>query len=157
VGCVIEFRRGIGWQILIYKNVSVTRLPCLGQALRVSGTDFCFEDAASGSGEEKKTVTVSGAGPDPGKGQTRSTTTRPPPPNWFVALQVTRFVAFLSAGSRVARLYTFKPKIPIWVNFGGSCNGRCCYILWSFGIFYDHLVVCIEKNLSTLVGSFEQF
>jgi hypothetical protein len=24
----------------------------------------------------------------------------------------------------------FKPKIPIWVNFGGSCNG----------IFYDHLV-----------------
>jgi hypothetical protein len=40
----------------------------------------------------------------------------------------------------------FKPKIPIWVNFGGSCNWRCWYILCTFGllrpfdIFYDHLV-----------------
>jgi hypothetical protein len=29
----------------------------------------------------------------------------------------------------------FKPKIPIWVNFG-----KCWYILWSFGIFYSHMV-----------------
>jgi hypothetical protein len=28
------------------------------------------------------------------------------------------------AGSRVARWFVFKPKIRIWVNFGGSCNGR---------------------------------
>jgi hypothetical protein len=34
----------------------------------------------------------------------------------------------------------FKPKIQIWVNFGGSCNGRCWYILWTFGPFYGHLV-----------------
>jgi hypothetical protein len=42
----------------------------------------------------------------------------------------------------------FKPKIPIWVNFGGSCNGSCWYILLSFGvcilrpfgIFCGHLV-----------------
>jgi hypothetical protein len=27
--------------------------------------------------------------------------------------------------SRVARWYIFKPKIPIWVNFEVSCNGRC--------------------------------
>jgi hypothetical protein len=30
----------------------------------------------------------------------------------------------------------FKPKIPIWVNSGGSCNGRCwcilCMAIWSF-------------------------
>jgi hypothetical protein len=26
---------------------------------------------------------------------------------------------------RVARWFVFKPKIPIWVNFGGSCNGSC--------------------------------
>jgi hypothetical protein len=25
---------------------------------------------------------------------------------------------------RVARWFVFKPKIQIWVNFGGSCNGR---------------------------------
>jgi hypothetical protein len=25
---------------------------------------------------------------------------------------------------RVARWYIFKPKIPIWVNFGEFCNGR---------------------------------
>jgi hypothetical protein len=26
-------------------------------------------------------------------------------------------------------------KIQIWVNFGGSRNGRCWYILWPFGLF----------------------
>jgi hypothetical protein len=25
---------------------------------------------------------------------------------------------------RVARWFVFKPKIPIWVNIEGSCNGR---------------------------------
>jgi hypothetical protein len=33
---------------------------------------------------------------------------------------------------RVARWYIFKPKIPIWVNFGGPYNGKCWYIVWSF-------------------------
>jgi hypothetical protein len=48
---------------------------------------------------------------------------------------------------RVARLFVFKPKIPIWVNFGGSCNGKSWYIIktiWSIllllEIFYGHLV-----------------
>jgi hypothetical protein len=27
----------------------------------------------------------------------------------------------------------FKPKILSLVIFGGSCNGRCRYILWPFG------------------------
>jgi hypothetical protein len=26
---------------------------------------------------------------------------------------------------RVARWYIFKPKIPVWVNLGVSCNERC--------------------------------
>jgi hypothetical protein len=26
--------------------------------------------------------------------------------------------------ARIARWFVFKPKIQIWVNFGGSCNGR---------------------------------
>jgi hypothetical protein len=40
----------------------------------------------------------------------------------------------------------FKPEIPIWINFGRSCNGRCWYfmaifsILRSNGIFHGHLV-----------------
>jgi hypothetical protein len=42
-------------------------------------------------------------------------------------------------------------KIPIWVNFGGSCNGKCLYILWPdrlfygfiFGIFCGHFVYFI--------------
>jgi hypothetical protein len=42
--------------------------------------------------------------------------------------------------SRAARWYIFQPKIPIWVNFGGSCNGRCWYILWPFGMFYGILL-----------------
>jgi hypothetical protein len=54
---------------------------------------------------------------------------------------------------RVARWYIFKPKILIWIDFGGSGNGRCWYILsplvyftaiwyilWSFGIFYNEVV-----------------
>jgi hypothetical protein len=42
--------------------------------------------------------------------------------------------------TRVARRHTFKPNIPIWVSFGGSCNGRCWFILWPFGLFYGHLI-----------------
>jgi hypothetical protein len=73
--------------------------------------------------------------------------------------------------SRVARWYIFNPKIPIWVNFGASCNARCWYILcpfglftaiwyilWPFRIIYGHLVYfflfwyicCAKKNLATL-------
>jgi hypothetical protein len=36
---------------------------------------------------------------------------------------------------RVARWFVFKPKIQIWVNFGGSAIGRCWYILWTLGPF----------------------
>jgi hypothetical protein len=32
-----------------------------------------------------------------------------------------------------------KPKISVWANFGGSCNGSR-YILWTFGQFYGILV-----------------
>jgi hypothetical protein len=42
--------------------------------------------------------------------------------------------------TRVARWFLFKPKIPIWVNFGELQIGKCGYISWPLGIFYDHLV-----------------
>jgi hypothetical protein len=53
--------------------------------------------------------------------------------------------------ARVARWHIFEPKIPIWVNFGGSYNGICWYVyfmtIWfilrHFGIFcgfYGHFV-----------------
>jgi hypothetical protein len=48
--------------------------------------------------------------------------------------------------TRVARWFVFKPKIPIWVNFGEPWIGNVIYfiatwnILWKFWIFYDHLV-----------------
>jgi hypothetical protein len=68
----------------------------------------------------------------------------------------------------------FKPKIPIWVNFGGSSNGRCCYILCTFGLhilwtfdilcgllvylvviwyIFPQLVCCTKMNLATLLGN----
>jgi hypothetical protein len=60
--------------------------------------------------------------------------------------------------SRVARWYIFQTKNP---NLG-----KFWYILWSFGISYDHLVhsvvlwyiftvlvCCTEKNLATLIAS----
>jgi hypothetical protein len=34
----------------------------------------------------------------------------------------------------------FKPKIPIWVNFGMPYNKKYLYILCPFGIYYGHLV-----------------
>jgi hypothetical protein len=60
-------------------------------------------------------------------------------------------VIAIAISTRVARLHIFKPKNTIWVNFAGSCNGRCCYILCpfglhiygrlvDFGIFYGYLV-----------------
>jgi hypothetical protein len=55
-----------------------------------------------------------------------------------------------------ARWLVFKPKIPIWVNFRGSCNRRCWSTLWSFGIFRGLLVIfpvlvsCSKKNQATL-------
>jgi hypothetical protein len=39
--------------------------------------------------------------------------------------------------------HIFKPKIPVWVNFGGSCNGRCWYILRPFGPISGHFVYCV--------------
>jgi hypothetical protein len=41
--------------------------------------------------------------------------------------------------NRVARWSIFKPKIKIWVNFGGTQIEKCRDILWPFGIFYRHL------------------
>jgi hypothetical protein len=75
-----------------------------------------------------------------------------------------------SVAARVARWYIFKPKIPIWVNFGVSYNGRCWYSswpfgtnnLWPFGMLCDHFVyfsrfgtyvVGTSKNLATLVSA----
>jgi hypothetical protein len=37
-------------------------------------------------------------------------------------------------------VFQITKEIPIWVNFWGSCNGKCRYILWPFGIFYVFLV-----------------
>jgi hypothetical protein len=71
---------------------------------------------------------------------------------------------------RVARWFVYKPKTQIWVIFGGSCKGRCWYILWTLGpffglllyfmdiwyslwkigIFIPVLVFCTKKNLATL-------
>jgi hypothetical protein len=46
--------------------------------------------------------------------------------------------------SRVARWFIFKPKLQIWVNFGGPWNGKYWHILWPFEIYYGHLVYYIS-------------
>jgi hypothetical protein len=45
---------------------------------------------------------------------------------------------------RVARCYIFRPKIAVWINFGGPCNGRYSYISWTFGLFYGHLIYFMD-------------
>jgi hypothetical protein len=61
--------------------------------------------------------------------------------------------------TRDARWFIFMPKIPIWVYFGGSWNGKCWYILWQFGIFYDLLLSLMVGNLVLLCsfGIFSRF
>jgi hypothetical protein len=46
-----------------------------------------------------------------------------------------QFSLNVSSPTKVARWIIFKPKNPTWLNFGGSGNGRCCYIVWPFGKF----------------------
>jgi hypothetical protein len=67
----------------------------------------------------------------------------------------------------VAR-YIFNPKIPIWINFEKSCNGRCqyfCghlvyftvkwYISWTFGKFSGNLVYFpVKWYISWTFGKF---
>jgi hypothetical protein len=65
--------------------------------------------------------------------------------NWQVTMDT--FIA----KTRVARWFVFKPKIQIWVNFGGPWIGQCLHILlplvkffggilWTFGPFCIYLV-----------------
>jgi hypothetical protein len=49
---------------------------------------------------------------------------------------------------RVARWYIFKPKIPIWVNFGGPWIGKRwpsgnLVVIWSI---FPRLVSCVNKK-----------
>jgi hypothetical protein len=70
----------------------------------------------------------------------------------------------------VARRFVFKPKIQTWVNFGGSCTGRCWYILWTLGPLYSLLlyfmdfwcsswyifpvlVFCAKRNMATVLST----
>jgi hypothetical protein len=71
--------------------------------------------------------------------------------------------------SKVGRWFIYKLKIPFWVNFRGSCKGRCWNMLWPFGQFLGHLVnvfcghlvyfpvlvCCTMKNSVTLGESAE--
>jgi hypothetical protein len=48
--------------------------------------------------------------------------------NWRKSQKIvstTLTTSYIQQSIRVARWYIFKPKIPIWVNFGVCCNKRC--------------------------------
>jgi hypothetical protein len=46
---------------------------------------------------------------------------------------------------RINRVARFSNKIKQnWVNLGGSCNGRCWYILWTFDLYCGQLVYVIS-------------
>jgi hypothetical protein len=40
----------------------------------------------------------------------------------------------------------------IWVNFGEFCNGKYCYMLWPFGLFYIILVYIVYDRLVYLIS-----
>jgi hypothetical protein len=63
----------------------------------------------------------------------------------------------LNVQERVAR-YILKPKIPIWVNFGGPLIGKCRYLLWPIGIFDGHLGYFIATwYIMCSFGTFSSF
>jgi hypothetical protein len=57
------------------------------------------------------------------------------------------------APTRVARWYIFKQKIQIWVNIGGSCNGRCWYILRRL-VYFTAILNILRPFCNTLVHFF---
>jgi hypothetical protein len=56
-------------------------------------------------------------------------------PIWRNSITAVNFSSGLPDG-----IHIFKPQILIWVNFVGTCNVRCWYILWPFGLFYGHIL-----------------
>jgi hypothetical protein len=61
-----------------------------------------------------------------------------------------------AAAAWIAKWHIFKPKILILVNFGETCNGSGChlvyftaiwYILWLVGIFF-HILICSHNDKS---------
>jgi hypothetical protein len=51
----------------------------------------------------------------------------------------------------------FRPKIAIWINFWGSCNGKCWYILWPFGLFYGPLIYFMTTWYTLFRGNLVYF
>jgi hypothetical protein len=62
------------------------------------------------------------------------------------------FSSSLGQGCQMVQVFS-NQKIQIWVNFGGSCNGRWVYfmdiwfILWTFGVFCGNLVCIFYEHL----------
>jgi hypothetical protein len=52
-----------------------------------------------------------------------------PAPNGELFRTIVMAKIFFQSIIRVARWFVFKPKIPIWVNTGGSSYGKSWYIL----------------------------
>jgi hypothetical protein len=69
---------------------------------------------------------------------------------------VTLFPQHSRVWRRVARWFLFRPKLLIWVYFGGPWNAKCCFILCPFGIFYSHLVYIFNVHL-VILSSFGIF
>jgi hypothetical protein len=64
-------------------------------------------------------------------------------------------VRFFINGGRVARWFVFKPKIQIWVIFGGSWIGRCLYILWKLSLLHGPLLYFM--HIWYICGNLEYF
>jgi hypothetical protein len=47
---------------------------------------------------------------------------------------------YLSDSGLPDGIFSKPKKNPLWVNFGGLCNGRCLFILLPFGIHCVHLL-----------------
>jgi hypothetical protein len=61
-----------------------------------------------------------------------------------------------NCSTRVARWFIIKPKITIWAKLGGPGNGKCCYVLWPFVIFFCHLVMAVWYSFWSF-GTFSRF
>jgi hypothetical protein len=74
--------------------------------------------------------------------------------NYNCRLHLIRKRKCRSVDTRVARWHIFKPKIPLWVNFGVSCNERRWNILLPFGLFISHFVYFVAIFYGYLLNFF---
>jgi hypothetical protein len=104
-------------------------------------TSFRGSEGRNGEGKPKPfSLKLEGAGVEGGRGSPTRQEEQRIEDGAFVAFFLSCARARVRFAQDCQTVQIFRPKIQIGVIFGGSCNRRGWFILWTFGLFYNHLV-----------------